>query len=250
MAKIPIGLQLYSVRENCKADLPATLEAVAGMGYDGVEFAGYYDYSAADLRRLLDDVGLKCCGTHTGFATLVGDELKKTAEYNAVLGNRFLICPSLPAERRADLQAWVDTAHVFNDMAAAAADLGAVVGYHNHNIEFTPENGTTPWDAFFSNTVDEVVMQLDTGNCLHGNGDSVAVLEKFPGRAVTLHLKEFSSSNDKALIGEGDIPWARIFELAESTGGTGWYIVEQESYACPPLECVAKCLENLHRMGK
>ena len=98
MSQIPIGLQLYSVREDCQKDLPGVLKEVARMGYAGVEFAGYYGYSATDLRKMLDDLGLKCCGTHTGLPTLLGEELPKTIEFNQTLGNKFLIVPGLPKE--------------------------------------------------------------------------------------------------------------------------------------------------------
>jgi len=73
VSSIPMGLQLYSVRSECARDLPGTLKAVAKMGYDGVEFAGYYGYSAQDIRKLLDDFGLKCCGTHTSLASLLSE---------------------------------------------------------------------------------------------------------------------------------------------------------------------------------
>src|SRR5436190_16076578 len=94
--KIPWGLQLYSVRNECAKDLVGTVTAVAKMGYKGVEFAGYYGRDAKTLRKLLDDVGLKCCGTHTALDTLLGDTLAKTIEFNKTLGNTFLIVPSLP----------------------------------------------------------------------------------------------------------------------------------------------------------
>ena len=87
--RIPTGLQLYSVRTECKADLPAVLKAVAAMGYEGVEFAGYHGRDAAELRRLLDENGLRCCGTHLGMEALTGDELKRTVELNQNLGNAF-----------------------------------------------------------------------------------------------------------------------------------------------------------------
>ena len=107
-----------------------------------------------------------------------------------------------------------------------------------------------PWDTFFGNTSPEVVMQMDTGNALHGGGDPVHFLKRYPGRATTVHLKEYSATNDSALIGEGDVDWDELFNTCETIGGTEWYIVEQESYAYPPLECVKRCLENLRRMGK
>jgi len=94
------------------------------------------------------------------------------------------------------------------------------------------------------------VMQLDTGNALHGGANPIPFLERYPGRATTVHLKAYSSTNSKALIGEDEVCWDDVFALCESTGGTEWYIVEQESYAFPPLECVDKCLQNLRKMGK
>src|SRR5436305_2722691 len=130
MAKIPIGLQLYSVRKQCEEDLPGVLKEVARMGYDGVEFAGYYGRSAPELRALLDDVGLQCCGTHTGLNTILGDELEKTAEFNRTLGNPYLIVPGLPAERRASRAAWRETARLFTEASRRARALDAWVGYH------------------------------------------------------------------------------------------------------------------------
>ena len=250
MPNIPIALQLYSVREDCKQDLPGALKAVADMGYDGVEFAGYYDRAAEELRTMLDDLGLICCGSHLGLDTLLGDELMKTVEFNKTLGNPFLICPGLPEERRNSRTAWLETAGVFNEISAKVRPLDMWTGYHNHHIEFTEMDGELPWDTFFGNTDKDVVMQLDTGNALHGGADVVPFLERYPGRALTVHLKEYSTSNDKAIIGEGDIRWDEIFTLCETTGATQWYIVEQESYAYPPLECVDKCLKKLREMGK
>ncbi|MHC4229799.1 MAG: sugar phosphate isomerase/epimerase family protein, partial [Planctomycetota bacterium] len=96
----PVGLQLYSVRGDCKRDLPGTIVAVGKMGYKGVEFAGYYDHTAKQLRKMLDDNGLKCCGTHTGLATLLGDNLPKTIAFNKTLGNKYLVVPGLPGKYR------------------------------------------------------------------------------------------------------------------------------------------------------
>jgi len=250
MTQIPIALQLYSVREDCERDLPGTLEAVAKMGYEGVEFAGYYGRSAKELRAMLDDLGLVAVGTHTRLDTLLGDQLAETIEFNRTLGNRFLIVPALPEERRNSRQAWLETASTFNEIAERLAEEGMVTGYHNHHIEFTPMDGELPWDTFFGNTRQDVVMQLDTGNALHGGADPILFLERYPGRADTVHLKEYSQVNPKALIGEGEVHWEDVFRLCETIGGTEWYIVEQESYAYPPLECVNRCLRALRAMGK
>ncbi len=250
MSTIPMGLQLYSVREDCARDLPGSLKAIAAMGYDGVEFAGYYGYAAKDLRKLLDDNGLKCCGTHTSLASLLGDQLAQTVEFNHVLGNKCLIVPSLPEQYRNSNEAWKTTAGLFNQIAGLLQPHDMLTGYHNHFIEFKPVDGVIPLDAFFSNCNPDVVMQIDLGNAIHGGGDPIDFLRRYPGRAVTVHLKEYAAGYDKALIGEGAVDWAEVFKLCENGGGTEWYIVEQESYAFPPLECVKRCRENLRKMGR
>ncbi len=246
--RFPIGLQLYSVREDCKRDLPGTIAAVAKMGYKGVEFAGYYDRSAGQLRKMLDDNGLVCCGTHTGLDTLLGDNLRRTIEFNKTLGNKYLIVPGLPEKYRSSHQAWLDTAKLFNELAEKVKPHEMLVGYHNHSIEFTAMDGELPWDTFYGNTRKDVVMQIDVGNAIHGGADPLPYLYLYPGRAITVHVKEFSKTNKKALIGEGDVNWKAFFALCKAVGQTEWYIAEQESYAYPPLECVERCLRNLRKM--
>ena len=250
MAKIPIALQLYSVREDCARDLPGTLKAVAAMGYVGVEFAGYHDRDAAELRKMLDDLGVRAAGTHTGLDTLLGDQLEQTVAFNRTLGNRFLIVPGLPEERRSSRAAWLETARIMNEVAEKVKPAGMRVGYHNHMIEFEPMEGEAPWDTLFGAAAPEVVMQFDTGNAMHGGADPVAVLQRYPGRAATVHLKEFSRDGEPRIVGEGDVQWDEVFRLCETTGGTEWYIVEQEQYPYPPLESAERCLENLREMGK
>lgn len=245
--KIPVGLQLYSVREDCGKDLPGVLTAVGKMGYEGVEFAGYYGRKAEELRKLLDDNGLKCCGTHTGLDTLTGDNLKATAEFNRTLGNKFLIVPSLPPTHTASVQALKDTAKLFGELAEKARPLGMRVGYHAHAGDLRPVEEQVPWDVIFGNTGPEVVMQLDTSNCLDGGADPLAVLKRYPGRSVTIHLKEHGGKPG-AVIGEGEVAWKDILRFCEKEGGTEWYIVEQERYAGAPIDSVKQCLVNLRKM--
>jgi sugar phosphate isomerase/epimerase len=258
MARIPIALQVYSVRHDAAEDLAGVLAKVAEMGYDGVEFAGLYDHSPADVRKMLDDDGLKCAGTHIGLDTLLGDQFEASIEMHQTLGNKFPIVPGLPENRRNSKQAWLDTAKLFNELAEKLKPHGMRTGYHNHSIEFQPMEGELPWDTFFGNTVAEVVMQLDTGNAMSGGGDPVAMLEKYPGRATTVHLKPYSPSLAKdnphagfrPAIGEDETPWEKVLGLCEEQGGTEWYIVEYESDKYPPMEAVDKCLQALKAMGK
>jgi sugar phosphate isomerase/epimerase len=248
--KIPIGVQLYSVRTECEKDLPGTIAAVAKIGYKGVEFAGYYGRDAKTLRKLLDDNGLKCCGTHTGIDTLLGDNLMKTIEFNKILGNKYLIVPGLPQKYTSSKKAWQETADLFSELAEKVKPHGMRVGYHNHSAEFKMLEGEMPWDTFFSRVSKDVIMQFDTGNAMHGGGDPVTFLKKYPGRAITVHIKPFSKKNPKALLGEDELPWKEIFNLCETIGKTEWYIVEYESDAFPPIVNIQKCYEALKKWGK
>lgn len=247
--KIPVGLQLYSVRQECAKDLAGTIEKVAKMGYQGVEFAGYFDHTAKDIKKMLDNNGIRCCGTHTGLDTLLGDKLEATVAYNQEIGNKYLVVPSLPKERLNSLQACLETAKIFNSISEKIKASGMLVGYHNHTAEFQPvENGEKPWDILFKNT-QNVIMQFDTGNALHGGAVAVDYLNRYPKRATTIHLKEFSQSNARAIVGEGDVPWKEIFAVVSKQNATDWYIVEWEHNDPPPIQGVAKCLENLRKMG-
>lgn len=152
MSRIPIGLQLYSVRDDCARNFPGTLKAVAKMGYETVEFAGYYNRTAEELRKILDDLGLKVAGTHIGLDKLLGDELAKTVEFNKDLGNKFLIVPWIPEERRNSKQAWLDTAKLFSEIAKKVKREGLRVRYHNYPWEFIQIDGEMPWHIFFSAT--------------------------------------------------------------------------------------------------
>ncbi|HET6385490.1 MAG TPA: sugar phosphate isomerase/epimerase [Armatimonadota bacterium] len=250
MGKIPIALQLYSIRQDCARDLPGCLTAVSKMGYDGVEFAGYYGRSAPELKQLLDDNGLKVAGTHIGLDTLLGSALEATVEFNRIIGNRFLIVPGVAEERRSSRAAWLKTAKTFNEVAERLKLYGMKTGYHNHGVEFKPMDGELPWETFFGNTTKDVVMQLDIGNAMHGGAKPIPYLSRYPGRATTVHLKEYDPDNPNALIGEGTVKWDEVFSLCEGIAATEWYIVEQESYAYPPLECVDRCLQNLRKMGR
>jgi len=250
MPQIPVALQLYSVRQDAAQDLPTVLRQVKEMGYDGVEFAGYYDRTAAELRILLDDTGLQVAGTHAGLKTVLDDELERTIEFNRAIGNTNLIVPGLPPERRASIQAWKETAQFFTDLSEKIKAHGMRAGYHNHGHEFQELEGQLPWDVLAQNTPPDFILQIDLGNAMHGIPDPVPYLEKYADRAMTVHVKDRDPNNDKALLGEGTVRWDDVFRVCEQSGKTEWYIVEQESYAYPPLECVRRCRENLRKMGR
>lgn len=258
MTNTPIGLQLFSVRHELANDLPGTINAVANMGYTGVEFFGPPKNSAEELKALLDDVNLVCCGWHVPFAMMQDDVLAETIAFHDTLGNDKLIVPGIPAEYRQSREDWLKLADFFNQLAEKLAAYGKITGYHNHHIEFAPLDGEKPWDTFYSNTNKPVSMQLDTGNAILGGGDPVEIIKQYPGRAITVHLKPYSHSAAKddphhgfrPVIGDDETDWPALFDACEGIGGTEWYIVEYESDAYPPLEAVDLCLQNMRKMGK
>ncbi len=246
--KIPIGVQLYSVRSVAEKDLSGTLAKVAQMGYEGVEFAGYYGHNAKDIRKMLNDNGLVCCGTHTQMADLAEDKLAATLEFNKTLGNKYVIVPWLQPNEANPREAWLAYAKRFNELAEKLAPQGMKIGYHNHAHDFAPVGDTTGWDLLASNTRPDVIMQLDLGNAMSGGADPITYLRRYPGRTVTIHLKEFSATNKNAMIGEGDVKWAEVFKLCRSIGGTRWYIIEEEKDVYEPLEGIEISLKNLKKM--
>ena len=243
--KIPVGLQLYSVREQCKKDLPGVLAAVGKIGYKGVEFAGYYNRSAKDLRKMLDDNGLVACGTHTPLDTIQPDKLQATIEFNRTIGNTFLIVPWMQNKTK---QEWLDKAKLFNEVAAKVKGEGMWVGYHAHAHDFEKLDGEPAWDIFFGGTNADVVMQLDTSNCRDGGADPVVVLKKYPGRGRSIHLKA-NGNGPEAVIGEDKVAWAEVFAWCESKGGTQWYVVEHES-SKDPMNAVTRSYAALKKLGK
>lgn len=256
MSRIPVALQLYSVREDCAKDLAGTLKKVADMGYVGVEFAGWHNHTPADLRQMLADNGLRLAGTQImSFAKFEAEDWEVHADFHQTLGNQNLIICYITEERCKTIDDWRRMADYFNELAEKAARRNMRVGYHNHYHEFKLLDGKRPWEVFFDATSQDVIMQIDTGNALRGGGAPTDYLRRYPGRAVTVHLKEHSATNPKALIGEGDVPWPEVFELCETIGGTQWYIVEESFEAScrppfPPIESVRRSLEALRRMGK
>jgi sugar phosphate isomerase/epimerase len=249
---IPIALQLYSVRDDCARDFFGTIAQVAAMGYVGVEFAGYHGASAADIRKVLDDNGLKVAGTHTGFNTLQDDAIDATIEFHKILGCNNLIVPWLPEETRATPAACRATAEKFNAIAEKLKGYGMKTGFHCHEGDMRPlEGGKSAWYLLAADTIDEFIMQYDTANGMSGGADPVQPILDWPGRGILTHLKEWSGEHGAKVIGEGNIPWAKVFEACETVAGTEWYIVEHESYeGMTPLEAVKACLTNLKAMGK
>lgn len=253
-ATIPVGVQLYCFRHLLAEDFPGTLAQVATLGYEGVEFAGYYDYSAADLRQMLGGHGLQCAGAHIGLDTLLGDELQKSIDFHGALGNANLIVAAISEDRRASKDAVLRTAEAFSEIQEKLRPHGMRTGYHCHAYSFdTLLDGETTWDLLADNTPDDFILQLDTGNAAHGGANIPEVIKGHPGKIRSMHVKPYTASAEDPFdpfIGDDGLPWQEIFDLSESVGGIEWYVVEYEQEAHPPLEALKANRENVRGFGR
>lgn len=243
--KIPVGVQLYSVRDQTPKDMGKVLAEISRIGYKGVEFAGYFNHSAEELRKMLDDNGLVACGTHTPYDSILPAKLEETIAFNKTLGNQYLIVPWMEGKSK---QEWLDKAKLFNEVSDKVRKHKMWVGYHAHAHDFQKFEGISAWDLFFGNTKKDVVMQLDTSNCREGGADPVEVLKKYPGRARTIHIKA-NGGGPEAVIGEDKVNWPEVFKFCETKGGTQWYVVEHET-SKEPMKTVERSFQALKAMGK
>jgi sugar phosphate isomerase/epimerase len=248
--KIPIGLQLFSVRDVIGKDMAGTLQAVADMGYQGVEFAGYYNRKAEDLRQMLGRAGLKCCGTHIELKTLLGDAFKETVEFHQTVGMKNIAIHGLPPEHLVSLATILDAAKLLTEISEKLEAVGIRFSYHTQARDVKRVEGQIPIQAVFAHAGPKLHMQVDTGNCMEGGADPIGLLKKFPGRSLSVHLSEHDGPQH-AVIGEGDVKWKDVFDVCEAAGNhIEWYVVEQVTFRDSPLESARRCLENLRKMGK
>ncbi len=247
-ASIPVGLELYSVREALKNDPQATVKAVAGMGYQAVEFyAPYFDWSdaqAMQMRKLMDELGIKCYSTHNDKEFFAPDKIEHARDLNKILGAKYMVLAW--SDPKTDVDGWKVLADQLNVAADKLKPAGLKVGYHNHDAEWKPINGKRPMDVLAANTNESIMLQLDVGTCLEAGADPVAWIKGNPGRIRSIHCKDWSpdpGKGYKVLLGEGVADWKAIFAAAEGAGGVEFYLVEQEGSRYPELETAEKCLK-------
>jgi sugar phosphate isomerase/epimerase len=245
--KIPVGLELYSVRDVLQKDLDGTVRAVAKMGYAGVEFySPYFDWTpeqAKEKRKLLDDLGIRCYSTHNSSTSFAPENLAKAIDLNHILGSKFIVMAS--SGNPQGLDGWKTVAERLNAGAEKMKSAGLRAGYHNHQKEFIPLDGVRPIEVLAKNTGKNVMLQLDVGTCIEAGSDPVAWIEQNPGRIHSIHCKDWSpdaGKGYKVLLGEGVAPWKKIFAAAEKVGGVEYYLVEQEGYSLPSTETAERCL--------
>jgi sugar phosphate isomerase/epimerase len=254
--RIPICVQLYSVRDECAKDFDAALAKIAEMGFEGVEFAGYHTYgnNPDGLRKKLDALKLKAAATHIGANSFVGDALKRTIEFHKTIGCKFLIVPGDARFTHPDKSK--EFAELMNKTAEALKSEALFCGYHNHTAELAKAEGDkTYWDLFAERTGKEVVLQQDAGHTAYARVDPTALVRKYPGRTKTTHIKgrlPAGTQGKQPFVGQDTIDWKAYATACYEVGGTEWFSIEQEDYpdGKSPMECTKISLDGFRAVLK
>lgn len=244
-SQIPVAIQLFSLRRQCEQDLEGTLAYIREVGFGGVELAGFYGRTADQFKALLDENSLACCGSHTPLIELMGSKFDNAVKENAMLHNRKLIIPGLPQDYTASAAGWKAAAAVLNEIAVKLHSHGMRIGYHNHDVEFHDINGILPWALLYQETRSDVILQLDTGNARIAGADPASLIRQYPGRAVTVHVKDYLPGHLDPVIGSSEFDWARFVNVCEAEGATEWFIIEHD---CSRREEVKICSEAFQRL--
>lgn len=244
LRSIPVALQLFSVRKRCATDLAGTLSRIAEFGFCGIEMAGYYGHPPQEIRGLLSDNGLTCCGAHVPVGSLLGDALPKTVDFHEALGNKTLVVPGLPVSMTANRDAWLQTAQLFAQISERLRARKMWLGYHNHSAEFHRFPDGRPWDLLFGNTPREVFIELDLGGCGYGGADPIAALKEFPGRTRMVHVKDYTATKPDLMIGDGDMDWRSFFPVCSKIAGTEWFVIEHDSNPATNMADIADSLRR------
>lgn len=229
-----IGLQLYTIRSLMSEDVAGTLDAVAAIGYDEVEFAGYFGHTPAEVRGWLQAAGLSSPAAHVGMEDLAGAGLDAAIETASTLGQRWLVLPWMPEDMRTS-DGYRALADMLNAAGEAAAAANLRVAYHNHAFEFetVDDDGTTGYSLLLEYLDPSLTdLEIDFHWSAAGGADSAALLRDNPGRFTLCHIKDLTADGRMADVGAGEIDWAGLFALSD-TAGLRHFFVEHDQPGDP-----------------
>lgn len=266
---LPVALQLYTVRDEMQADFEGTIRKVKALGYDGVEFAGLFDKSAADIKALCEEVGLVPISAHVPLDDMVADPEGVLKDY-AEIGCKYVVVPYLTEECRPGTDGFSDTVKGIRKIGEAAKELGLQLLYHNHDFEFIKIDGEYALDILYNEVPSEFLQtEIDTCWVNVGGENPAGYIEKYTGRAPVVHLKDFVGSNNggplyKLIgieeeeteakeqtfefrpVGYGVQDFKAILKASEKAGAS-WVVVEQDNPSMDktPLECAEMSINFL-----
>jgi len=249
-----LSVQLWSVKEEVKANFSDTLKQLADMGFSGVEFAnefGEYAGDAKAIKHVLNELGLKGSGAHISFEQLSDENFDKTVKFYQTLAIDMLIVGW-------DERAWhpegiKEVVFLLNKLTNKLAPLGMKIGFHNHDHEFNSFENSTYWDYLAQNTAQEVILQQDVGWTTYAGKDPIEYVKRYPGRTLTTHYKvrlPEGTTGKLPIIGQDTIDWLNLSKTNIAVGGTLWFVVEQEEYpnGLTPLQAVKKSKLGLDKV--
>ncbi|MDQ0482471.1 sugar phosphate isomerase/epimerase family protein [Guptibacillus hwajinpoensis] len=239
MANIPVAVQMYTLREECEKDFVGTLEKVAEIGYQGVEFAGYYGMPAKDLKKVIDQLGLKAVSSHIPLDSLQED-LLSVIEYQREIGSNKIVCPFIAPEQRTE-EGYSELIRSLNDIGQECSKEGITLSYHNHDFELERlRNGKTALETILDETNPEwVKAEFDIYWLTRAGEDPVEWMRRYQDRTPLVHLKDMTMGGEKvfAELGTGGVDLNAVLNQ-ENASNVEWWIVEQDRCNRSPLESI------------
>ncbi|GGE08592.1 sugar phosphate isomerase [Marinithermofilum abyssi] len=243
-----LGIQLYSVKEAAEADLLDTIRRVGKMGYDGVEFAGFFGHAVSDIRRVMREAGVQAAGSHVPYDQLKSSRLMEILDDHRELGCSLVICPYLEEHQRRKASDYRLVAAELNRIGEACNQAGITFGYHHHDFELADQGGITGLEILMEETHPQwVKLELDVFWAVYMGRSPLQLLEKYGNRITAIHMKDLTQMEGQKIsteIGRGEIDPAEIVEAAQSLA-IPWVIVEQEHFEQDPMMAAQ---ENARRM--
>jgi len=241
-----IGIELYTVRDLMAQSVPDTLAAMAKMGYQEVEFAGYFDHSPANIKSMVADAGLSTPSTHINLPD-IQDSLQQTMDISAEIGHGYVVLAYLAPAARTSLDDYKSYVDLFSQAGEAAKERGLQFGYHNHDFEFAPLDGVKPYDLMLEQIDSELMkMTMDLYWIHRAGNDPFYYIDKHPGRFAQCHVKDASSTGAMVDVGAGVIDFASVFAQADKAGFKHYYVEHDRPENS--LETAENSIEYLKRL--
>lgn len=250
MAKLVIGLQMYTLRDFCNTpeDISKTAEKISKIGYRVIQVSGIASIDTKELKKILDDNGLYACSTHTGYEQIV-NEIDRIIEKHKILGCEAIICPGLPGELH-NKQGYLKVAKDFEKVLPKIKSNGLILGYHNHAIEFERYDGKTGLEILLENC-HGLEAEIDTYWVQYGGADPTFWIDKYCKRVSEIHFKDMGIEKNKQVmppIGTGNLNWKAILSACKKSY-VKYCLVEMDNTTIDPFEAIKISFENMRRWG-